>query len=206
MEMTGLVPETDRIIEIAVVVTDAQLTTRAEGPVLVIHQSDEMLDGDGLLEHGHARQERPDRARARLDARRGRGRAPADRVPAAARAAEHVADVRQHHLPGPALSGASRCRSSRRFFHYRNLDVSTLKELAQALEAARSLAGFKQGAGARGARRHPRVDRRAGLLPRALPARRRASAESHTPGRIEGLPPTTLPLGEATARRSAHPL
>ena len=66
--MTGLVPESDRIIEIAVVVTDAQLGRRTEGPVLAIHQSDATLGGDGRLEHRHARPKRPHRARARLDA------------------------------------------------------------------------------------------------------------------------------------------
>ena len=45
MEMTGLLPDTDRIIELAVVVTDAELNVIAESPVIVIHQSDEMLDG-----------------------------------------------------------------------------------------------------------------------------------------------------------------
>ena len=44
MEMTGLVPETDRIIEVALVVTDAKLNTIAEGPVLVVHQADAVLD------------------------------------------------------------------------------------------------------------------------------------------------------------------
>ena len=44
LEMTGLYPDTDRIIEVAVVVTDAQLTVRVEGPVFAIHQSDETLD------------------------------------------------------------------------------------------------------------------------------------------------------------------
>src|SRR5215467_6089002 len=44
LEMTGLSPERDRIIEIAVVVTDAQLTTRVEGPVFAVHQSDATLD------------------------------------------------------------------------------------------------------------------------------------------------------------------
>ena len=45
LEMTGLSPVTDRIIEIAVVVTDAQVTQRVEGPVLAVHQSDAVLDG-----------------------------------------------------------------------------------------------------------------------------------------------------------------
>src|ERR1700694_3045744 len=45
MEMTGMDPDTDRIIEVAVVVTDSNLNILAEGPVFAIHQSDEMLDG-----------------------------------------------------------------------------------------------------------------------------------------------------------------
>mgnify|MGYP000959862106 FL=1 len=45
MEMTGLSPDTDRIIEVALVVTDSQLNVVAEGPVLVVHQSNEILDG-----------------------------------------------------------------------------------------------------------------------------------------------------------------
>lgn len=45
MEMTGLNPDADRIIEVALVVTDSQLNTIAEGPVLVVHQSNEVLDG-----------------------------------------------------------------------------------------------------------------------------------------------------------------
>src|SRR3982750_2514651 len=44
MEMTGLAPDSDRIIEIALLVTDAQLVTLAEGPVLVVHQPDEVLE------------------------------------------------------------------------------------------------------------------------------------------------------------------
>src|SRR5918911_2892485 len=44
MEMTGLVPDSDRIIEIALLVTDAQLAVIAEGPVLVVHQPDEVLE------------------------------------------------------------------------------------------------------------------------------------------------------------------
>ena len=45
MEMTGLQPDTDKIIEIAIVVTDSQLNTVAEAPVLVVHQLDSVLDG-----------------------------------------------------------------------------------------------------------------------------------------------------------------
>ena len=45
MEMTGLNPDLDRIIEVALVITDSQLNTVAEGPGLVVHQADEVLDG-----------------------------------------------------------------------------------------------------------------------------------------------------------------
>ena len=62
---------------------------------------------------------------------RGRGRAPALDVPARARAGERVADVRQLDLPGPALPRALDAARSRHWFHYRNLDVSTLKELVR---------------------------------------------------------------------------
>ena len=63
MEMTGLTPDTDRIIEIAVLVTDSQLNLIAEGPVLVVHQPDEVLaamDSWNTLVHA---QVRPGRAR-----------------------------------------------------------------------------------------------------------------------------------------------
>ena len=53
MEMTGLNPDTDRIIEVALVVTDSQLNVVAEGPVLVVHQSDEVLDGMDTVSYTH---------------------------------------------------------------------------------------------------------------------------------------------------------
>jgi oligoribonuclease len=70
-----------------------------------------------------------------------------------------VADVRQQHLPGPALPRPHHA-ALESFFHYRNLDVSTLKELARRWKPD-ILAGFQQGAGAHGARRHRGIDRRA---------------------------------------------
>ena len=107
MEMTGLQPDSDRVIEIAMLVTDPQLNVLATGPVLVVHQPDEVLDGDGLVEQEHARQERPDRESARLDAStEADGRAPGARVPRRARAGERLADVRQLDLPGPPLPRA----------------------------------------------------------------------------------------------------
>ena len=50
MEMSGLNPDTDRVLEVAIVVTDSQLNTVAEAPVLVVHQSDDVLARDGRLE------------------------------------------------------------------------------------------------------------------------------------------------------------
>ena len=65
LEMSGLLPETDRILELAVVVTDAQLTQRVEGPVLAIHQSDAVLDGMDAWNKGtHGRSGLIERVRA----------------------------------------------------------------------------------------------------------------------------------------------
>jgi len=59
--MTGLDPDRDRIIEIAIVVTDSQLNTLSEAPVLVVHQSDNGPRCHGRLEQGHSRAHRADR-------------------------------------------------------------------------------------------------------------------------------------------------
>ena len=65
LEMTGLLPDRDRIIEIAVVVTDPQLSVRIEGPVLAVHQSDAVLDGmDNWNKGTHGKSGLTDRVRA----------------------------------------------------------------------------------------------------------------------------------------------
>ena len=65
LEMTGLVPERDRVIEIAVVVTDPQLAVRVEGPVFAVHQSDAVLDGMDAWNKGtHGKSGLTDRVRA----------------------------------------------------------------------------------------------------------------------------------------------
>jgi oligoribonuclease len=130
LEMTGLLPDSDRIIEIAVVVTDANLTIRAEGPVLAIHQSDAVLDGMDAWNKGtHGRSGLITRVReSTLDE--------------AAAQAQVLAWLKRYVGAGKSpMCGNSICQDRRfmarsmpaleAFFHYRNLDVSTLKELAR---------------------------------------------------------------------------
>ena len=130
MEMTGLLPDTDRIIEIAVVVTDPQLQIRVEGPVLAIHQSDAALDAmDDWNKNTHGRSGLIDRVKASTVSE-----------------ADAIAQIRtflgQYVAPGKSpMCGNSICQDRRfmarwmpeleDFFHYRNLDVSTLKELVR---------------------------------------------------------------------------
>ena len=130
LEMTGLKPDTDRIIEMALVVTDHQLETVAQSPVYVVHQASAVLDAMDAWNQGtHGRSGLIDKVKASTSTEA--------EVEAAALAflAEHV--------PAKAspMCGNSICQD-RRFlarhmpaledwFHYRNLDVSTLKELAR---------------------------------------------------------------------------
>ena len=130
LEMTGLVPDRDRIIEIAVVVTDPQLTVRVEGPVYAIHQPDAVLDAmDSWNKGTHGRSGLIDRVKAsQMDE---------------ATAELRVVDWLRQYVPAgkSPMCGNSICQDRRfmanympvleSFFHYRNLDVSTLKELAR---------------------------------------------------------------------------
>ncbi len=129
-EMTGLEPETERIIEIAVIVTDASLQTRVEGPVLVIHQSDALLDamdewnkrthgGSGLIEKVRASTLNEEQAQAQLLAFLGQ-----------------FVSAGKSPLCGNTIGQDRRflvkyMRALDDFFHYRSIDVSTLKELAK---------------------------------------------------------------------------
>jgi len=130
MEMTGLGPDTDRIIEVALVVTNAQLETVAEAPVLVVHQSDAVLDGmDDWNKKTHGRSGLIDKIKA--------SRLTEEEVEKQMLAfmAEHVGKR------ASPMCGNSICQDRRfmarympkleDYFHYRNLDVSTLKELAK---------------------------------------------------------------------------
>ena len=130
LEMTGLKPDTDRIIEVALVVTDNNLQTIAEAPVWAVHQSDAALDAMDAWNKGtHGRSGLIDRVRAST-----LGDAEVE-----ARALEFL----RQYLPAKAspMCGNSICQDRRflarwmpafeDYFHYRNLDVSTLKELAR---------------------------------------------------------------------------
>ncbi|TKC83937.1 oligoribonuclease [Trinickia terrae] len=135
MEMTGLEPDTDRIIEIAVVVTNSTLDVAIEGPVLAIHQSDETLDKmDEWNKNTHGRSGLIERVRAST-------------VTEEAAAEEIRAFLGAYVPPGKSpMCGNSICQDRRfmarwmpeleRFFHYRNLDVSTLKELCRRWQPA----------------------------------------------------------------------
>ena len=142
LEMTGLSPFTDRIIEIAVVVTDAQLTQRVEGPVFAIHQSDAVLGGMDKWNTGtHGKSGLTDRVRAST-------------VDEAGAQAQLIEWLKAYVPKGKSpMCGNSICQDRRflakdmplleDFFHYRNLDVSTLKELAKRWKPA-ALEGFKK--------------------------------------------------------------
>ena len=142
LEMTGLSPFTDRIIEIAVVVTDPLLTVRIEGPVFAIHQSDAVLDGmDNWNKGTHGKSGLIDRVRAST-------------TDEAAAQVQLIAWLKQYVAKGKSpMCGNSICQDRRfmakdmalleDYFHYRNVDVSTLKELARRWKPA-VLAGFKK--------------------------------------------------------------
>jgi oligoribonuclease len=142
LEMTGLAPDTDRIIEIAVVVTDPQVAVRIEGPVLAIHQSDAVLAGmDAWNTATHGKSGLTQRVRVST-------------VDEAAAEAQVIEFLRRHVPAGKSpMCGNTICQDRRflartmpkleQFFHYRNLDVSTLKELARRWKPA-LLEGFKK--------------------------------------------------------------
>ena len=130
LEMTGLYPDRDRIIEVAVVVTDPQVSVRIEGPVLAVHQSDAVLDAMDAWNKGtHGKSGLIDRVKAST-------------IDEAAAEAEVIAFLQRYVPAGKSpMCGNSICQDRRflartmpaleEWFHYRNLDVSTLKELAR---------------------------------------------------------------------------
>ena len=130
MEMTGLDPEKERIIEVAVVVTEPDLTIVAEGPVLVIHQPDSLLDAmDSWNRSTHGKSGLTDKVKAST-------------LTEAQAEAELIAFLGQHVPAGKSPLCGNTVSQDRRFmfnympkleqfFHYRTVDVSTIKELAR---------------------------------------------------------------------------
>jgi len=130
MEMTGLEPQSDAIIELAIVVTDAQLNTIAEAPVMVVHQPQSVLDGmDKWNQSTHKKSGLIEKVLASTNT-----------IEAVEK---HMIEFLREHVPAKTspMCGNSICQDRRfmargmplleAYFHYRNLDVSTLKELAK---------------------------------------------------------------------------
>ncbi len=128
LEMTGLEPDTDRIIEVATIVTDAELNVLAEGPVLAVHQSDEVLAGmDEWNTRTHGKTGLTDRVKAST-------------LTESEAEQQTIAFLEQYVPKGKSpMCGNSICQDRRflvrtmpeleAWFHYRNLDVSSFKEV-----------------------------------------------------------------------------
>jgi oligoribonuclease len=142
MEMSGLLPDTDRVLEIAMIATTPQLELIAESPVVVLHQSEAVLDGMDAWNKGtHGRSGLIDRVRASTS----------DEAQAASLLIEWMRlHVGKSKSP---MCGNSICQDRRfmarwlptleAFFHYRNIDVSTLKELARRWKPS-AIDGFRK--------------------------------------------------------------
>ena len=130
MEMSGLIPDSDRILEVALVVTDSQLKVVAEAPVLAVHQSDSILDNmDKWNKSTHAKSGLIDKVKA--------SKLNEDEVEK-----DMIAFLQKYVPPNISpMCGNTICQDRRflartmpkleTYFHYRNLDVSTLKELVK---------------------------------------------------------------------------
>ena len=129
-EMTGLDPEIDKLLEIAVIVTSPDLSVRVEGPVFVIHQSDQQLDAmDSWNKGTHGKSGLIDKVKASATTE-------------AEAEAKLIEFISRYAGKGASPMCGNTIGQDRRFlvkympkleqwFHYRNLDVSTLKELAK---------------------------------------------------------------------------
>lgn len=130
MEMSGLLPDSDVILELAAVVTDSELNVLAESPVLVVHQSDAVLDGMDAWNKGtHGKSGLIDKVKAST-------------LTDADAEAQMINFLKQYVSASKSPMCGNSIGQDRRFmarympkleayFHYRNLDVSTLKELAR---------------------------------------------------------------------------
>ena len=130
MEMTGLDPDKDRIIEVAIVITDRQLNKIAESPVLVVHQPNAVLDGmDKWNQSTHAKSGLIEKVKA-------------SKLTETQIESQLIVFLQQHVPSGTSpMCGNSICQDRRfmarwmpqleAYFHYRNLDVSTFKELVK---------------------------------------------------------------------------
>jgi oligoribonuclease len=130
MEMSGLLPETDRILEIAMILTDGDLNIVAEGPVLVVHQEDAVLDRMDAWNKGtHSKSGLIDKVKAST-------------LTEAEVEAECLAFLKQHVKSSISPMCGNTIHQDRRFmnrympkleayFHYRNIDVSSIKELCK---------------------------------------------------------------------------
>ena len=145
LEMTGLEPESDSIIEIATVVTDKELVVIADGPVFAIHQPEEVL---ALMDDWNQKQHGSSGLAARVRA---------STITEAEAEARTIEFLTPHVKAGASpMCGNSICQDRRflarqmptleKFFHYRNLDVSTLKELARRWAPAAQNGFTKSGA------------------------------------------------------------
>jgi oligoribonuclease len=144
MEMTGLNPDTDRVIEVAMVVTDGALNVLAESPVVVVHQVDAILDAmDDWNKKTHGNSGLIAKVRA-------------SSVNEGAATEQLIAFMREHVAERVSpMCGNSICQDRRfmarwmprleAYFHYRNLDVSTLKELARRWKPDLAKGVVKQG-------------------------------------------------------------
>ena len=130
MEMTGLNPDGDRIIEVAMIITDSQLNVVAESPVIAVHQPDSVLDAmDDWNKNTHGKSGLVARVKASNVSE--------------TQAEQVLLDFLQQHVPAgkSPMCGNTICQDRRfmarwmpqleAYFHYRNLDVSTLKELCK---------------------------------------------------------------------------
>ena len=130
LEMTGLEPQSDVIIEIATIVTDKNLNVLAEGPMIAIHQSDDVLNGmDEWCTNQHGKSGLTQRVKD-------------SKIDEAEAEKQTIAFLEQYVPKGASpMCGNTICQDRRfmanhmktleAFFHYRNLDVSTIKELAR---------------------------------------------------------------------------